>query len=364
MNSHTQLWVLWCNKVQVNWIVHVQWSLCLWPLCAASFCSQLFENQLQAQFKTLLWQSICLFFFFSLTICQDIDTRSLYQRSVWPNTAMDEGVVQRAGGGLACRTSPSTWSASSWAGSRWACWASCSGSPPRPGSPAAAAPGRWTTRRARKWPGEVGRGGEGASTVLKARRRRSWEGRRRLGDGEVTCSGSTWQNMEIFSLTEFSSAVEQRHMICWRRQGKEKRSLPSNTWQSQKFEGQRVSYLGWMLAQSIPNQQRRRWTRSRFVLTGHSSSLASSGKGEVTYQIRWQAESSQLSDTVLGRLGLLLSSCTRLDRKTQSCECAEQAVRCTILEELANGVSADSVVSLMESDRQGSLSCPGAWKRS
>lgn len=32
------------------------------------------------------------------------------------------------------------------------------------------------------------------------------------GEG-VTCSGSTWQNMEIFSLTEFSSAVEQRHMI-------------------------------------------------------------------------------------------------------------------------------------------------------
>lgn len=30
----------------------------------------------------------------------------------------------------------------------------------------------------------------------------------------TTCSGSTWQNMEIFSLTAVSNGVEQRQTIC------------------------------------------------------------------------------------------------------------------------------------------------------
>lgn len=32
----------------------------------------------------------------------------------------------------------------------------------------------------------------------------------------ITCEGSTWQNMEIFSLTAVSRGVEQRHIICQR----------------------------------------------------------------------------------------------------------------------------------------------------
>lgn len=86
---------------------------------------------------------------------------------------------------------------------------------------------------------------------------------------QITCSGSTWQNMEIFSLTEFSSAVVQRHMIC----------------------------------------------EQRSEVKGCESWSGSTLGDQLTHQIGGQTQTSELSDAVLGRFGLLLSGGAGLKSK-------------------------------------------------
>ena len=114
------------------------------------------------------------------------------------------------------------------------------------------------------------------------------------GKGYGTCSGSTWQNMEIFSLTKFSSGVAQRHMICWKHG-------------------------------SI--------SRAIFAIDSTLSAGRESDDERCCckhHQIGGQAQSSQLTDTVLGRLGLLFSCSTRLqhtpnrDSKCIGTVCARQ----------------------------------------
>lgn len=89
--------------------------------------------------------------------------------------------------------------------------------------------------------------------------------------------------MDIFSLTEFSSGVEHRHIIC---NSKNKRTL--------KTLRIHLEFIHCRLKASDNSE--------------HTQAL-----WNLTHQVRWQSKSSELSHTVLSGFGLLLSCSTGLD---------------------------------------------------
>lgn len=89
-------------------------------------------------------------------------------------------------------------------------------------------------------PGRPGAGGPlwhlRGNSEPRATARDAWSGRRRATSAAtelvLTCSGSTWQNMEIFSFTDVSRGFEHRHTTwtCgWREGLPTQASLPRDT---------------------------------------------------------------------------------------------------------------------------------------